>query len=182
MFDLSFRKLAFYSLFETGKFIMAPYKVVWKEIASELACAVQGPYEMNFVENRNVIPDHKLVILPCEIESEAHFICGLLNSALARFVAITYIPGAQISTHILQYIKIPIFDPAKAAHAEMADLGARCHIAARTDEVGALAALEAEVDIAAARLWGITDAELLSIQNFLNSTAGESEPVETELG
>lgn len=173
MYDLSFRQLAFYSLFETGEFLMAPYKVVWKEIATEVACAVQEPHTMDLIRNRNVIPDHKLVILPCDTEAEAHFVCALLNSAPARFVGRTYIPGAQISTHILEYIKIPRFAPEAKAHADLARLSQKCHVAAKEGDEIAVSSLEQEVDRTAAHLWGLTHSELSAIQGFLN---GLSDP------
>jgi hypothetical protein len=176
MYDLSLRKLAFYSLFETGEFLLSRYKVVWKEIASEVACAVQGPGRPDLLTNDNVIPDHKLVVLPCDEEPEAHYVCALLNSAPARFVAQTYIVGTQISTHILEYIKVPPFDTHLRDHARLADLSKRCHVAAANDETTALAVLEHQIDRAAAKVWGITGDELKAIQEALAETRGHKEP------
>jgi hypothetical protein len=170
MYDLSFRDLAFYSLFETGKFLLSPYKVVWKEIATQVACAVQGPLALEHLTNPNVIPDHKLVILPCEREAEAHFACALLNSAPARLVAHTYIVGTQISTHVLEYIKVPVFDSEVRAHERLAELSKLCHAAASDGDHKTVLALEAKLDGAAAKIWGITDTELTAIQAALSET------------
>jgi hypothetical protein len=165
MYDLSFRDLAFYSLFETGAFLLAPYKVVWKYVASDLMCAVLGPTKYDLLSNEIVLPDHKLVVVPCETEAEAHFVCAMLNSSAAEFVAHTYIVGTQISTHVLEYIKVPAFNPESKNHARLADLSKRCHAADGDAEI--IGTLEAQIDKAAAKIWGITDDELASIQRAM---------------
>jgi len=172
MYDLSFRDLAFYSLFETGEFLLSPFKVVWKYVASELTCAVSGPIKYELLTNRTVIPDHKLVIVPCEAEVEAHYVCAALNSAPARFVAQTYIVGTQISTHILEYIKVPVFDPELKNHARLAELSQCCHVAAGKGDAKAVVAFERRIDKAAAKVWGISDDELKAIQEALGGVPG----------
>ncbi len=170
MYDLSFRDLAFYSLFETGSFLLSPYKVVWKYVASELTCAVQGPGEYELLTNTIVLPDHKLVIVPCETESEANFVCALLNSAPGRLVAHTYIVGTQISTHVLEYIKVPAFDTKVRTHTRLADFSQRCHVAAAKGDSDRVSQLEVEIDRTAAKLWGISDDELAAMQEALAET------------
>ena len=86
----------------------------------------------------------------------------MLNSAAAEFVAHTYIVGTQISTHVLEYIKVPAFNPELKNHARLADLSKRCHAARGDGEV--VGPLEAQIDKVAAKIWGITDDELAGIQ------------------
>ena len=85
MFDLGFRKLAFYALFETGNFLVADWKVVFREQAASLTAAVVGPYSGDYLSPKPVIPDHKLMTAAMESKSEAYYVCALLNSSLARF-------------------------------------------------------------------------------------------------
>jgi len=180
MYDLSFRELAFYSLFETGGFLLSPYKVVWKYVASQLTCAVQGPVQYELLTHTTVLPDHKLVIVPCATETEAHFVCALLNSAPARLVAHTYIVGTQISTHILEYIHVPAFDTKRKMHMHLADLSNRCHAATVEGNAEGVIALEAELDRTAAGIWGIAAAELAAIQGALAGTAEPGGPAEED--
>jgi SAM-dependent methyltransferase len=170
MYDLSRRKLAFYSLFETGEFLFSKYKVVWKYIATELTCAVQEPVKLKYLENDTVIPDHKLVIVPCETAIEAHYLCAALNSSIARFVAGTYIVGTQISTHVVEYIKVPAFESGNKTHIQLADLSEKCHATAKKGDADAISEFERKIDKVSARLWGITDSELKAIQEALGQT------------
>lgn len=180
MFDLSFRELAFYSLFETGEFLLCPYKVVWKYIASELICAVQGPLETSLLSNRIVIPDHKLVIVPCRQEAEAHYVCALLNSSPCRFVAGTYVVGTQISTHILEYVKVPAFDKRIEEHLNLARLSEQCHNSTASGDRESVRKADIEIDKLAARLWGISKEELQTIQSVLNQIGHKSKAWEDD--
>jgi hypothetical protein len=164
MYDLSRRRLAFYSLFETGQFLKSPYKVVWKYIASDLTCAVVDGHSLKGLANTIVIPDHKLVVVPFKQKKEAHYVCAALNSSIARLLARTYVVGTQISTHILKYIKVPPYDAENEVHAALAELSAECHKAATRDDSVRVSELESQVDATAARLWRITNNELKAIK------------------
>ena len=62
----------------------------------------------------------------------------------------------------------PQFDAENPSHTRLAALSQQAHqLAAAGDEVG-LAAVEAQVDEAAAELWGITDRELKEIRRSLD--------------
>jgi hypothetical protein len=167
MFDLSRKKLAFYALFETGDFLLSSYKVVFKEIAQGLTSAVLGLHSINNVKNNEVIPDHKLMVIPFENEEPAHYLCAILNSSIARFIVKTYTVTTQISTHILEYIKMPKFDEHNKAHIELSNLSEQCHAAALKNETKLITELETKIDQAAAKLWGIGDNELKAIHESL---------------
>lgn len=160
---------AFYSIFNVGDYTFADWKVVWREIASELTASVVGCQD-----NKPIVPDHKLVLVPCVDSSEAHFICALLNSALVRFAALGYSIQTQFAPHLLDYIRIPRYDPSEPLHQRLAELSDHAHEAARAGEEKRLKELEAEIDRQAARLWGLTDEELREIQQNLHELAGET--------
>jgi hypothetical protein len=77
----------------------------------------------------------------------------------------------------LKVIGIPRFNPGNPIHTRLADLSQQAHAlaaAGQTSEVSEtsevsrrLAAVEAQVDEAAAELWGITDRELEEIRRSL---------------
>ena len=160
----------FYSVFNVGEYTFSPYKVVFREIADEMICAVVTP-----LGERPVVPDHKLVLCPCMAEGEAHFICAMLNSAPARFVVNSYSIETQFSTHVFDYVRVPKYNPANPTHIALADLSQQAHAAtAAGDPSTGLRAgaarvqqIEAEIDRLAAGLWGLTDAELKEIQESL---------------
>jgi len=168
MFDLSRRKLAFYALFETGDFLLSPYKVVFREVAQGLTSAVVGLYSLNCLKNDIVIPDHKLMMVGFEKKEVAHYLCAILNSSIARFFVKNYTVSTQISTHILQYIKMPKFDQNHKVHNELSNLSEQCHEYALKNDTKKIAELELRIDQASANLWGISDKELKAIQDSLS--------------
>jgi hypothetical protein len=154
----------FYSIYNVGPYTMSPWKVLWPEVGHSVRAGVCGPSEVEKVKPS--LPDHTIVAVPCESGSEAHFIAALLNSSPARVAAAAYIV-LHPSPHIMQNIAVPRFGKDKANHARLAELSRECHAAVAKGDAGALTALEDEVDITAARIWGITDDELGFIQDAL---------------
>ena len=168
MYDLGFRKLAFYSLFETGKFLTANWKVVFREQATSLTTAVVGPFSSEFLGEKPVVPDHKLMVAAMETRDEAHYVCALLNSSLSRFFAEAYFIETSISTHILDYIKIPKFSSETHLHKSLSNVSMRAHELTTRGEEKKLAEVEQEIDSLAASLWDISVKELEQIQTALN--------------
>jgi hypothetical protein len=76
----------------------------------------------------------------------------------------------------MEHIAVPQFNRKHNEHSRLAQLSRQCHTAATQDNAKKVAELEAEIDRAAARLWGITDDELLAIQDALT----EMSPGKTE--
>jgi hypothetical protein len=175
MFDLSRKELAFYSLFETGDFLLSRYKVVFKEIAQRLTSAVLGIHSLSHVKNNIVIPDHKLMLIPFDKKEPAHYLCAILNSAIARFIIKTYTVSTQISTHILEYLRMPKFDEKNKLHIELSNLSQKCHDSALKNKTKKIAALEKRIDQATAKLWSINDKELEAMQEALREMEGGKE-------
>ncbi|HEV2708056.1 MAG TPA: N-6 DNA methylase [Pyrinomonadaceae bacterium] len=166
MYDLSRRKLLFYSLFETGDFLLAPYKVVWKEIATTLSCSVQEPITIDG-KTSVVIPDHKLVIVPFQEKEPAFFLCAVLNSSISRFLAATYIVGTQIGTHILEHLKVPLYNPQESLHEKLALLSQKCHQAAAKEDDAMVSKCEDDIDEFVAKLLKVSTVDLRSIKAAL---------------
>jgi hypothetical protein len=173
MYDLSRRELLFYSLFETGPFLLAPYKVVWKEISTTLSCAVQEPINVNG-HTSVVIPDHKLVVVPFEEREPAYFLCAALNSSISRYLAATYIIGTQIGTHILEHLKVPLFDASVALHQKIARLSEDCHKAVANGDVAALSKHEEHIDRLIATLLQVSDEDVQSMKAALSDKESSS--------
>lgn len=150
----------YYSIYNVGPYTFAPFKVVWKEQSSEFESAV-----VSSVDGKVVVPDHKLMLVPFQDEDEAHYVCALLASKISCFVIQSYTISTQQSTHILNNIKIPKFDPKNEIHKDLARLSKQCH-----DKVAAgisVSDLEEQIDELAAELWGLTHAELKEIKTSL---------------
>jgi len=156
----------FYSMYNVAPYTFAPHKVVWREVAHGINAAVVSSHEMNYLDEKVIIPDHTLILVACESVNEAHFVCATLNSAPSRLVVQAYV-ALHPSPHVLQYIAVPHFDSRNPVHTRLVALSQRAHeLAAAGDETG-LAAVETEVDQAAAELWGITEKEMKEIRRSL---------------
>ncbi|MCX7856020.1 MAG: SAM-dependent methyltransferase, partial [Anaerolineae bacterium] len=158
----------FYSLFNVGEYTFAPWKVVWREQAAWFTVAVVGPQE-----GKAVIPDHKLMLVDCRDKQEAHYLAAVLNSTPVTFTVWAYAISIQQTTHILERVAVPRFDNQNSTHLNLAALSEEAHrlaLAARGGEAAAperLRAVEAEIDEHAARLWGLTPAELKALRASL---------------
>ena len=157
----------FYSIYNVGPYTMADWKVMWPEVGHTVRAGVCGPRKVH--SEKPALPDHTIITVPCGSGEEAHYVCALLNSSPAQCAASAYIV-LHPSPHIMEHVGIPKFDPSNSTHRHLSDLSASCHAATGKDGAEELKALEAKIDNAAAKLWGITDDELKAIQEALAET------------
>ncbi len=150
----------FYAMYNIGWYTFARHKVVWREQAARLTAAVISDHL-----GKTIIPDHKLMLAPCGSADEAHFICAALGSSLARLIVRSYSIETSISTQVLKYVRIPDFSPGNPDHLGLSCLSRSAHEAAARGDTEGLAEVEAEIDERTRFLWGVTDAELKSVQD-----------------
>lgn len=114
-----------------------------------------------------IIPDHKLSLIATDTESEAAFICALLSSAGASLLIKRFGISTQISVSTIGRLHVPKFVPTNRDHDRLQRLARNCMHAAAHSNDGEIHKFQAEIDKAAAKLWGITDVELKAIQEAL---------------
>jgi type I restriction-modification system DNA methylase subunit len=159
--------IPFYTLFQVNDKVFAPYKVVWKEIAGEisgkgdLAAAAVTPLRLGDGPAKPPIPDHKLMMVPFNSEDAAYFTAAVLNSSLARLVVASYTIETSISTHVLKYVRAPLFDPREREAVALAALGKRQSKHPEDTNVSR------EVDVAVAKSFGITPPDMRLITESL---------------
>ncbi|TDA67696.1 MAG: SAM-dependent DNA methyltransferase [Clostridia bacterium] len=167
--DMIKKGAPFYTMFAVGDYTFAPYKVVWGRIASEIICAV-----LSTQEGKPVIPQETVTLVEATDASLAHYLCALINSAPFNFAAQSYAQkgGKSFgSMHLLEYLRVPAFDSEDPLHLALASFSQQAHALAASGDVDGLAAVEEEIDKLAARLWGLTDAELKEIKDSLADLA-----------
>lgn len=152
----------FYSMFGVGSYTVKPWKVMWREQSTEFQAARVTPKD-----DLPVLPDHKLMMVACESLQEANYLTALLNSSPSRLLIQSYVISTSTSTHVLEHVAIPGFKPADKQHKHLAELSEQAHKAVAEGDKDKVVELEAEIDRAAAKLWGITDKELKAIQKAL---------------
>ena len=155
----------YWSMFNVSHFTFASWKVVWREQASTFTAAVVGP-----LEDRPVIPDHKLMMVEVESSTEAFYLCGALNSAPARQAIAAYAIQIQMDTHILGNVAVARFAANNKTQCRLASLSEAAHVATAAGDAGALPGIEHGIDRTAARLWNLSDDDLAEIYRSLEES------------
>ncbi|MBN2543372.1 N-6 DNA methylase [bacterium] len=152
----------FYSMYNVGEYTMAAWKVVWKDMGDYVAPAVISRNEFGLI-----LPEHHVMFVSFDEPKEAHFIAAMLGSSPACLTSWAYTTSYGKSTHLMEHIAIPKFNPSIEAHLKLAELSEKCHEAAKAGDDEAIKEYEAEIDKLAAKIWGITDEELKAIQEVV---------------
>jgi len=155
---------AFYSMYDVGRYTIAPIKVVWRRMDRRINAAVAGPVDDPVVGPRPVVPQETCVLVACETADEAHYLCGVLNSAVVGFLVASHSvrSGKGFGTpSMLDYVRIGRFEADNPQHAEVAAASRQAHHAAA--EGDDLAEIQERIDRLAGGLWGLDDADLEAI-------------------
>jgi len=156
----------FYSMFDVGTYTFAQWKVVWPWISKGVRAAVVGLFE-----EKLVVPEHNAFLVACDNPDEAFYICALLNSSVGDFAIRSFFStggGGIGAPVVLEHIRIPRFDPKNPVHLRLAELSEQAHEATKVGDELRLREIEAEIDLLAAKLWGLSDEELREIQESLS--------------
>ena len=110
--------LPFYVIYCVGNYSFAPYKVIWMEQQDpgSFRASIVSEYKESLVPNKRIIPDHKLYFTSFETVTEAHYLCGFLNSSPVRTWLGGFLLGKQIGTTIYEHMNVPRFYPNDDAH------------------------------------------------------------------
>ncbi|MCL4519845.1 MAG: SAM-dependent DNA methyltransferase, partial [Thaumarchaeota archaeon] len=149
-------------MFAVGGYTLAKHKVVWPNIASGINASV-----VSSVKGKPVVPQHIVTLVACDNLVEAHYLCSILNSGPFNFAVQSYSQkgGKSFGTpHVLENVRVPTFESNNETHIQLAALSRQAHIATSTGDVKEVSAIEAEIDILAAQVWGLTTEELKEIR------------------
>lgn len=153
---------AFYFMYSVKKYTQSPYKIAWKYIASDFACAVISNKDDPFLGRKLIMPDHRVIIIGVDSREEAHFVCSVLNSIIARFIVRAYCVGTQLAPHIMNNILVPKYQRDNCLHNELARLSEICH---SNTEKGVSTRIEEElIDLRTAELFNIDETEMNDIK------------------
>ncbi len=121
-------RTTFYAMFGIGSYTLAPYKVVWKFMSNDIFAAVIGQSKTLF-GFKTVIPTKTVAMFPTNNESEAHYLCAIINSKPVRdFIKSFSSAGRGFGTpSVMEHIGIPKFDPKNPLHQKLAEISKNCH-------------------------------------------------------
>lgn len=149
----------FYTMFAVGDYTFSQYKVVWRYIATDFICSV-----VCSLGRKLIIPNEKLMLVSCNNQKEAYYLCGICNSLPSRFIVLGYGIGTQLAPHLLKNISITKFDNKNKLHLNLAKLSEKAHEAVSIDNKEELKNIEEEIDEVSAQIWGLTKEELKEIK------------------
>jgi SAM-dependent methyltransferase len=158
-------KGSFYSMFDVGDYTFSLFKVAWSRFDKQMSASV-----ITEVNGKPIIPQETVTFIPINDPNEAHFICAVLNSSPFNFCVQSYSMkgGKSFGTpSILENVRVPRFDSMIQTHNDLSILSQQAHAASAARDTNLVKALEDEIDHLAGQVWGLTDAELIEIQESL---------------
>jgi hypothetical protein len=162
----------FYSLYDIGPYTFSEWKVVWKRTTKNFEAAVVSSLPVTGDQRGIVVPNGKVMMVPFADSEAAHFLCALVNSSVARY-RINSGLSSEAHAEVLSLLSLPAYCPENRAHRVLAGLSGECHLAASMDAMKKVAELEAEIDVVAAKLWGISGRDLRAAQEDLAKSQNE---------
>jgi hypothetical protein len=155
---------AFYSMYNVGRYTVAPIKVVWRRMDRRIRAAVAQQADDLWLGPRPVIPQETCVLVEAGSTAEAHYICAVLNSSFVNFLVSSHsvCGGKGFGTPgMLDFVKLRRFDPGDPRHVELAACSRMAHLAAACGHEPAEA--QHRIDQLAGELWGLDPSELKAI-------------------
>ncbi|OIR19523.1 putative regulator PrlF [mine drainage metagenome] len=115
-----------YAIYNVGDFTFKPWKVIWAEMPGRFCAAVAGSKSVPLVGPRPYVPDHKIFFVALDDETEAHYLCGLLNSATVAQYVEAHNVAIQVGD-IFKHMRLPRYEAQTSAHKDLADLTKKAH-------------------------------------------------------
>ena len=110
----------FYRLDNVGDYTFYDYKVVWKEQSKKLTSAVISSMDDEYLGNKQILTDSKVLFVPLNNKNEAYYLCGILNSKTIGEIVEAYTIDTQRGVDIVKNIKIPLYDDNNSLNKQIA--------------------------------------------------------------
>ena len=119
---------AFYSMFGVGDYTLSKYKVVWKQMSNDIYATVISKIKTP-IGYKDIIPLHTTALIATDNESEAHYLCAIINSKIVRdFIKSFSSAGRGFGTpSVMEHVGIPKFDSQNSLHQKFAEISQKCH-------------------------------------------------------
>jgi hypothetical protein len=115
----------FYAIYNVGGYTFAPWKVIWGE-QKDFCAAVVSDHDVPLVGSRPFVPDHKIFFVDFQEAEPAYFLCGILNSNLAKEFVDSHNISIQIGD-IFKHMNLPSYDPIDKDHGQLVRLAKQAH-------------------------------------------------------
>jgi len=151
-------RTAFYAMFGIGPYTIAPYKVAWKGLANDIVAAVISQTKTDF-GYKIVIPLKTTSFFATKNETEAHYLCALINSTPVREFIKSYSSAGRGfgAPSVMNHVGVPKFDPQNELHKKLSQASKSLHELKAKNELDKIPGLEAHNDDLVRRLFGLKD-------------------------
>jgi hypothetical protein len=146
----------FYGQRDFGAYTFSNFKVVWKRMSSDIFAAVVSDIKTSY-GYKKIIPLDTTSFFATDNESEAHYLCAIINSNPVRdFIKSFSSAGRGFGTpSVMEHVGIPKFDPQNPLHQKLAEISKRCHQLKAEGKEKEISKLEKENDEVVKKLFRI---------------------------
>lgn len=116
----------YYAVYNIGTYTFSKFKVVWAEQSENFCAAVAIDADVPVLGKRPYIPDHKIFFIDFDKPDPAYFLCGILNSSLAKEFVESHNISIQVGD-IFKHMNLPAFNPHDKAHKKLVELTLDAH-------------------------------------------------------
>lgn len=175
----------FYAVFDIGNYTFSPFKVAWQYISGNISGKADFVPSLLVSKSSVIVPNEKLMFIPCKKEDEAFFVLGFLNSSISKLIVASYAIETHIAPDIMKRVGLPMFNAGNELHVSVSRIARQIFELVNRSANSEVAEHQENLDRTVASLLGITDEELVMIQHDLallmnKAPDGENEILETD--
>jgi len=139
-------KNPFYSIYDLNDWD-SKYKVVWKNMGFYPDFLVISSVDDEKLGTKLILPEHVISYIPLASEKEAHYVCAILNSSVARASLETLSGGGKsgLSGSIIGNMRLDKFNPKNPLHNVLSALSISAHSLAEKNDNEKLQKLEERI-------------------------------------
>jgi type I restriction-modification system DNA methylase subunit len=140
-------RTAFYAMFGIGPYTISPYKVVWKFMSNDIYAAVISQHKTIF-GYKTIIPTKTVAMFAANNESEAHYLCAIINSKPVRdFIKSFSSAGRGFGTpSVMEHVGIPRCNSKNQVHQKLAEASKTCHLLGKEGREGEINKIEKTIN------------------------------------
>jgi len=118
----------FYAMFGIERKTISPFKVVWQAMSNDVYASVVSSINTQ-IGYKIGIPLHTTSFFATSSETEAHYLCAIINSKSVRdFIKSFSSAGRGFGTpSVMECVGIPKFDPKNELHQKLSEVSKKCH-------------------------------------------------------
>jgi len=121
------QKYPWYKLDNVGPYTFQPYHVLWAEQGTTIKCCVVSSIEDQYLGNKLVVTDSKILFVALDSEMEAYYLCGVINSEPVETIIKAYTISTNKGTDVVDKIGIPEFNETNPLQYKLATLSKCAH-------------------------------------------------------